>query len=143
MSCAYRKLTPKQQKFVTEYLVDLNATQAAIRAGYSPKRADAIGWENLRKPQIEQAITAIQAEQVKDTKVTKAWIAAEAQATYRQARELRQPAAARGALELLARLHGHITEKRETRVIKSLADLTDEELASLGADTEREEGTRH
>ena len=50
------KLTPKQQRFVDEYLVDLNATQAAIRAGYSEKTAYAVGYENLRKPQIAGAI---------------------------------------------------------------------------------------
>ena len=50
------KLTPKQQRFVEEYLVDLNATQAAIRAGYSLKTAYRIGAENLRKPQIAAAI---------------------------------------------------------------------------------------
>lgn len=44
------KLTEKQQRFVDEYLIDLNATQAAIRAGYSVKTADAIGCENLTKP---------------------------------------------------------------------------------------------
>jgi phage terminase small subunit len=42
--------------FVAEYLVDLNATQAAIRAGYSIKNADKIGPENLRKPKIQKAI---------------------------------------------------------------------------------------
>ena len=46
------KLTPKQQRFVQEYLVDYNATQAAIRAGYSAKAARAIGAENLTKPDI-------------------------------------------------------------------------------------------
>lgn len=51
-----KELTPKQAMFVKEYLIDLNATQAAIRAGYSPKRADAIGHENLRKPVIDVAI---------------------------------------------------------------------------------------
>ena len=45
-------LTNKQQKFVNEYLIDYNATQAALRAGYSPKTAYAMGWENLRKPEI-------------------------------------------------------------------------------------------
>ena len=49
-------LTPKQSMFVKEYLVDLNATQAAIRAGYSVKTAEVIGYENLRKPQIESEI---------------------------------------------------------------------------------------
>ena len=50
------KFSHKQQRFIDEYLVDLNATQAAIRAGYSPKRADQIGHENLGKPDISAAI---------------------------------------------------------------------------------------
>lgn len=49
-------LTQKQRLFVDEYLVDLNATQAAIRAGYSKKTAGQIGDENLKKPQIAIAI---------------------------------------------------------------------------------------
>ena len=51
-------LTDKQRSFVEEYLVDLNATQAAIRAGYSEKTAAEIGCENLGKPQIAAAIGA-------------------------------------------------------------------------------------
>lgn len=50
------KLTAKQRRFVQEYLIDLNATQAAIRAGYSKKSAHSIGPENLEKPEIKQAI---------------------------------------------------------------------------------------
>ena len=46
------KLTAKQKKFCLEYLIDLNATQAAIRAGYSENSARAIGNENLSKPYI-------------------------------------------------------------------------------------------
>lgn len=49
-------LTAKQAQFVKEYLIDLNATQAAIRAGYSEKTAYAVGHENLRKPEIAAAI---------------------------------------------------------------------------------------
>lgn len=49
-------LTQKQRLFVDEYLIDLNATQAAIRAGYSKRTAGQIGDENLKKPQIAQAI---------------------------------------------------------------------------------------
>ena len=49
-------LTPKQQRFVDEYLIDLNATQAAIRAGYSEKTAHSIGAENLIKPEVQKAI---------------------------------------------------------------------------------------
>ena len=49
-------LTVKQRLFVREYLLDLNATQAAIRAGYSRHTASEIGYENLRKPKIMSAI---------------------------------------------------------------------------------------
>lgn len=49
-------LTPKQQRFVNEYLIVLNATQAAIRAGYSETTARNVGSENLTKPDIADAI---------------------------------------------------------------------------------------
>lgn len=51
------KLTDKQQRFVDEYLIDLNATQAAIRAGYSAKTADRIGPELLGKTCVSEAIS--------------------------------------------------------------------------------------
>jgi len=56
------KLTDKQQKFCEEYLIDLNATQAAIRAGYSEKTAFTIGCENLKKPYIAEYIAEKQKE---------------------------------------------------------------------------------
>jgi len=49
-------LTPKQSRFVAEYLGDLNACQAAIRAGYSARTAQKIGSENLSKPEVKRAI---------------------------------------------------------------------------------------
>jgi len=52
------KLTDKQRRFVEEYCASLNATQAAIDAGYSEKTAHSIGHENLRKPEIDAAIQA-------------------------------------------------------------------------------------
>ena len=64
-----KKLTKKQQLFVDEYLIDLNATQAAIRAGYSVDTAAAIGCENLTKPNIQQAIAERMAERSKRTGV--------------------------------------------------------------------------
>lgn len=51
-----KRLTAKQQAFVNEYIIDLNATQAAIRAGYSEDTAGAIGHENLNKPEISDAV---------------------------------------------------------------------------------------
>lgn len=70
-------LSDKQAKFVKEYLIDLNATQAAIRAGYSGKTAYSIGWENLKKPEIQEAITKYREFLQKDTDVTPEKIIAE------------------------------------------------------------------
>ena len=63
-------LTPKQQRFVEEYLIDLNATQAAIRAGYSEKTAKSIGQENLTKPDIAKAIQEAQESLSNKTQLT-------------------------------------------------------------------------
>lgn len=63
-------LTPKQQRFVEEYLIDLNATQAAIRAGYSEKTAYAVGHENLKKPEIAKALSAARGERSQRTEIT-------------------------------------------------------------------------
>lgn len=56
------KITAKQQRFCDEYLIDLNATQAAIRAGYSKKTANRIGTENLSKLVIREYIENRMAE---------------------------------------------------------------------------------
>ena len=61
------KLTEKQQRFVDEYMIDLNATQAAIRAGYSVKTANEQGSQNLAKLSIQQAIAEQMAERSKRT----------------------------------------------------------------------------
>ena len=56
------KLTPKQERFCQEYIIDLNATQAAIRAGYSKKTAQAIATENLSKPLILAKVQELQSK---------------------------------------------------------------------------------
>lgn len=63
-------LTDKQELFCKEYLIDLNATQAAIRAGYSEKSASEIGNENLRKPQIQERIQKLQSKRNKRLEIT-------------------------------------------------------------------------
>lgn len=62
-------MTKKQKRFCEEYLIDLNATQAAIRAGYSPDTAKAIGCENLTKPDIRAHIDLVMAERSRRTGV--------------------------------------------------------------------------
>lgn len=61
------RLTAKQKRFIEEYLIDLNATQAAIRAGYSPHTAKEIGSENLSKPHIRTHVERELAERSKRT----------------------------------------------------------------------------
>lgn len=71
------KLRPKQKMFVEEYLVDLNATQAAIRAGYSAKTASSIGEQNLRKLDIQTAIQEAMKDRQERTGVTQDRVIAE------------------------------------------------------------------
>ena len=64
------KLTAKRVKFIQEYLVDMNATQAAIRSGYSAKRADAIGYDLLRITEVQEALAIARQELSAKTGVT-------------------------------------------------------------------------
>ena len=65
-----RKLTPRQTRFIDEFIIDLNATQAARRSGYSPRTAASIGQENLRKPEIRATLDQRLAERRKRTQVS-------------------------------------------------------------------------
>ncbi len=68
------KLTTKQKVFVEEYLVDLNATQAAIRAGYSKKTAKEIGHENLTKPHIAEYVMQAKQNRSKETNIDATYV---------------------------------------------------------------------
>src|SRR5215469_1569992 len=63
-------LTPKQSRFVEEYLVDLNGKQAAIRAGYSPKTAEVQASRLLRYAQVQAALKAAMEARSKRTQIT-------------------------------------------------------------------------
>lgn len=65
-----KKLTPKQARFVQEYLLDLNATQAATRAGYSEKTAYSIGQRLLKHVEIQGAIASSMAKVAQRTEIT-------------------------------------------------------------------------
>lgn len=67
-------LTAKQSRFVDEYLLDLNATQAAIRAGYSGETADKQGPRLLAHPEVKGAIDAAMAARSEETKIDAAWV---------------------------------------------------------------------
>ena len=64
------KLTNKQEMFCKEYIIDLNATQAAIRAGYSEKTAGVQGFENLKKPYIQEYIQGLMHKRAKKAEIS-------------------------------------------------------------------------
>ena len=69
-------MTPKQQRFVEEYLIDLNATQAAIRAGYSARTANEQGARLLANVSVRSAIAAAKSKRSEETQVNAAWLLA-------------------------------------------------------------------
>lgn len=78
-------MNPKQSRFCEEYLIDLNATQAAIRAGYSAKTARQIGDENLSKPDIAAAVAAGMADRSQRTTITQDKVLADLEAVKQNA----------------------------------------------------------
>lgn len=98
-------LNDRQERFCREYMQDYNATQAAIRAGYSKKTAGSMGHENLKKPEILARVRELQEEKCKSLVLSEAMIITELTETYR---ECRQNADSKGALRALEMLGKHI-----------------------------------
>lgn len=100
------ELTAKQARFCQEYMVDLNATQAALRAGYAAISAKLSGHNNITKYNCKQEIARLQANLAKKTGFT----VAQAQEMYKEdrdfARKCRQPGAAVSATTGMCRLYG-------------------------------------
>lgn len=106
-------MTAKQEAFAIEYLKDKNATQAAIRAGYSKKTAAAIAWELLENPKIKQFIRDKQEEALKNASVT-------VEGIVDQLKEIASNVLAKDsdrirALELIGKYLGMFTEKVEMK----------------------------
>lgn len=99
-------MTPKQKQFVNEYLIDFNATQAAIRAGYSESTAGSIGWENLQKPEISEEIKRRVSAYAMDANERLVALADIARQAEKDGDKIR-------AIELLGKLAGDYIEKVE------------------------------
>ncbi len=97
------KLTPKQQAFVNEYLIDLNATQAAIRAGYSERTAKEIGCQNLTKVNIAAAIKEALDVRATETGITARWVLEQAADVYKEARTAEDRSNALKALDTVGK----------------------------------------
>jgi phage terminase small subunit len=83
------RLTPKQQLFCDEYLIDLNATQAAIRAGYSVKTSKQIGDENLSKPDIKAYLQKRMNDRQKRTEIIQDYVLETIRDTVERCRQAR------------------------------------------------------
>ena len=93
-------LTNKQKTFCEEYMIDLNATQAAIRAGYSARTADVIGCENLGKPNVAEYISGLMVKRSEEMEIDARWVLLEAVKSYKLCIDEGQLTAAKGFLEL-------------------------------------------
>lgn len=92
-------LSAKQRTFVDEYLVDLNATQAAIRAGYSKNTAGAIGGELFQKPEIQEAIQGAMQRRAERTEITQDKVLADIEVIKRDAMKLIKRDAMKGKID--------------------------------------------
>lgn len=123
------KLTPKQERFVQEYLVDLNATAAAKRAGYSEKRSSELGYQLLQKTTVQAAIQEAMRNRSQRTEVTQDYVIeklkeiTDKEASDAQDSELKYANKLK-ALELLGR-HLGTWERKGTSGDGALADLID------------------
>jgi hypothetical protein len=119
-------LTPKQRKFVQEYLIDLNATAAARRAGYSAKTANELGYKVKRNPAVAQAIAEALAEQ---TGISKAFIVDELAQIARGEVENTQVHDRLSALDKLGRILGMFKDSggplNATQIVINLPDGAD------------------
>lgn len=106
-------MTPKQEAFVREYLVDKNATQAAIRAGYNVKTAGSIGHENLTKPEIKAAVRRELDAQARRTLITADKVLLDIQKFGDSAAKAGEFHAAIRSRELLGKHYKLFTEKHE------------------------------
>lgn len=121
-------LTAKQKMFVQEYLVDLNATQAALRAGYSKKTAFSIGNENLKKPEIQVAIQKAMQKREKRVEINQDYVIGKLlEITEKDASDMPESDLKYGnklkAIELLGKHLGTWEPKGETENLKTAKEL--------------------
>jgi phage terminase small subunit len=104
-------MTTRQKQFVEEYLVTLNSTQAAIRAGYSPKTAEQQGYQLLHHPKVSEAIRDSQQERASRLEIHADWVIDRLKDEYEAASAACHRSAAIRALELLGKHLGLFSDK--------------------------------
>lgn len=122
-------LTPKQEAFVREYLIDLNGTQAAIRAGYSAKTANEQAARLLAKANVAEAVSAAKAERAEKTGINAEWVLRETADVYQNARAANDRPSALRALDLVGK---HVDVQAFEERTKTILELTEEAATWLG-----------
>lgn len=124
-------LTPKQQMFVKEYLIDLNATQSAIRAGYTARSAEVTAWKMLRNAKIADAVQVAMDMRSKKVAVTSEDVLESILRIRAKAEEADKHNDALRANELLGKHLKMFTDKLELSGHINFESLTLEELEAL------------
>ena len=133
------KLTAKQERFVAEYLVDGNGTQAALRSGYSARTARVIAYENLLKPAVRTALQARQGVIARQVDLTRQDVLAGLLEAVALARQQANPAGMIAGLREIAKMCGYYAP--ETKKVGLTVDqdslrakyevMSDEELLAI------------
>ena len=124
-------LNDKQRAFAREYGLDGNATQAAIRAGYSKRTAYAQGQRLLKHVEVRRFVDAEASRIARRVDLTKERLIAEVWEMFLDAKAKDQKGAAARLGDLMCKLNGWGTQNHTVRVIRNMADLTDAELQAL------------
>ena len=107
-------MTPKQKRFCQEYLVDLNSTAAACRAGYSPNGAGQTAAKLLKNPNIRAELDAAQADHSKRTGTSAEYVIRELVENHYQAKAKGDIGQSNRCLELIGKHHGAFVDRIQT-----------------------------
>ena len=137
------KLSPRQQRFVDEYLVDLNGQQAAIRAGYAPRSAVVTASRLLTRAKVREAIELGRRKLQERTEITAEWVIREIAANHQRALDLERPdiSASNKALDMLGRVVGVFEKDNQQR--NPVSESREAVLARLQAMGVVDADTRH
>jgi hypothetical protein len=125
------KLTPRQARFVAEYVKDLNGTQAAIRAGYAAKHASAQSYQLLQKTTVQAAIAVAARTHMLRAGITAQDVIAGLHKEATREGEGSSHSARVSAWVALGHYHRMFDRRVERSATRKLSDLSDEELDEL------------